>query len=464
MKKILGILSLFFTISLDASKTVFVPRSLTDDSFYTLAMLDYKVHHDNEDFIFSVKPFCTYSKGCPSYFLPNRICRAFISESGGGDLSSLWFYLIAPEEAQYNSTLLIDPKIQSCGFSSLLYANFCKWIQGLWGTCSVNFLHVDYDMGLKEINRSALGTLDNVHNFCQVMSSDSYSYGKMSCCGLKKNGIDSVRLKLGYDVLNCQEGRFACYGSCAFPTGKGTYARYIFEPLVGSKHVKFGFGLNGDYLLYQDQCKIVSLCSNISYEYGFSSTEKRSFDFDKNGDWSRYLLISDKESPLEIFPAVNVTTFPVKVKPRGNLNIMTALHIEKLNWDLEFGYNFWYRQAEDIVLCQNNSFSSRTMSVLDIGNLCSLGTITSSSTAKISESLDQVQSDAEFIPLTRSHLNKKSAEQPRSMAHALYISILYNMGCDFLLSSVSCGFSYEKPHNSYAFESYSLWGTVNFDF
>ena len=124
---------------------------------------------------------------------------------------------------------------------------------------------------------------------------------------LKKSGVDDICIKLGYDFIRDENEHAGIYGLVFAPTGKGTKAKYLFEPLVGSRHVGAGLGFNADALIYECDAYSVDLLVDARYAYFFKHKEWRSIDL-FNGDWSRYLLSCTNQQQLLIHCRASISS------------------------------------------------------------------------------------------------------------------------------------------------------------
>jgi hypothetical protein len=442
-------------------------------------MTDYYAHKDDLDSSFQlyVKPFYQQSKGSARYFLPNNKCSIVLAEDGTGDVNSLWLNLIAPVGSSYHSKVCFDPKRKAYGAVITCYADLCPWVDGLWASLNTAIIGVEHDLNIKETNSQADGTISGFSNFCQALNNNVFTFGKMSCCSMKKHGLDDIQLKLGYDFVDSDCGRLALFGVLAIPTGDDSKARYLFEPLVGSKNVGLGFGFNGDYLLSENSCREWALLGDFKYSYAFSAHEERSFDLCLNGDWSRYLQVVQEDARLVPSPAINALTLPVDVTPRGTIDVWAAIHLEQNCWNYEVGYNLWWRQAEEISLKSNSCDTSCKTNVdvnasiggiFDIAGFCSPATITTASTATIAQSVasssNPVTSDAVFTPTTLQDISVSSGAHPNALSNKLYASIGYVPGEETCLPSVSVLGSYEIAHNQNALDQWAIWANIAFNF
>lgn len=453
------------------SHTFFTPRQITTDPTFELALDDYYMFlsEESKNYQLYIKPF--YQQSChgskkAGYFLPNNTCCASVREDGTGDINPLWFNVISAPGTTYNSTLCFAPQRTTYGSVFTFFANLCSWVDGLWLLANTAVVGAAHNVHVHETNRTATGTIPGFANLCDGFNNPDWCAGKIKCCGKKtKTGLDDIQIKIGYNFDCGDIDHAAFYGVLTIPTGNRPNADYLFEPLVGSKHASLGAGLNAGYILCDSNQGSLSVLTDLKYRYSLSAHERRSFDLCTNGDWSRYLLVVDETDPLYSLPGINYFTLPVNVTPRSTIDFWLALHSRRsCNWDIEIGYNLWWRQQEKVTLrCCNSALSSSIIGIYDIGGLCS-GTATTASTATIAQSVANAVSDATFVPLTISDLNLSSAAHPAVLTNKIYLATSGHYDIAYHELLIGIGASYEAARHNSALDQWAVWTTFGFDF
>ena len=106
------------------SHSMLIPRSITHNATYELALDNYQIYHHNSEreeakpgaksaFSFYATPF--YTQSCNGntmarYFFPGNASSLNIQENGSGNVGSLWLNLIADPGLYYSSTVKISPE------------------------------------------------------------------------------------------------------------------------------------------------------------------------------------------------------------------------------------------------------------------------------------------------------------------------------------------------------------------
>lgn len=409
------------------------------------------------------------------YFLPNHKCKASVREDGSGDIGSLWFRVIAPAGSSYSSEISLCPTREVLG-SYIEYRHDFECLNGLWLDVKLAMYMAKHNLNACErlTDPAIKGTLPKAHTVLQDMGarSNDLKYGKI-VNAREQISFDDLQIKLGSDLYHSPEDGYylGFYLSTLFPIASKPTAEYLFEPLVGRAHWGLGVGFDAGYLLWERPTKSLALMVDFSYEYLFKGTELRSLDFKANGPWSRYLRVARRDSPAVSYPAINFTTLPVSVEPRGVINFWTGLHYQHCDMHFEVGYNLWWRQSERICFntknCETQRFNSLNLGIFDLANTCNP---TSASTANISEGLttsgtgNVVQSDPTFVTLNLNDLDLASTSHPKTLSNKFYAAFAYDW-CFFCRPiSVGVGASIEFANNITALKQWGVWGNLETSF
>lgn len=463
---ILALANITQTIQADCTAhSIFVPRQLAYNPIYEDALVfDEYAHMDQ--FLLSIKPIYTQTVGdsIKEYFNINHACTMSVKEDGSGDIDSLWFQVISAPNTFYSSTLSFKPVQKTYGaliyFAWLLSADFALTIN----TAVIerkNNMHICEKIS-SPVN---LGEVPGIATMTQAFANPAINYGKI--CGTQsESGFDDVQIKLLKNFRACDdESLFGdVYALVGIPTGHGSKANYLFEPLVGSKHAQFGLGLNAEKSIDLCLCDQFSLYGEFKWRYGFKGTEVRSFDMTPNGQWSRYMLFTTPTNPDTPFPAINNLTFKTDVTPRNSFDLLLGAHLELNTFVFELGYNFWYRQAEKVSPCLNLA----DVGIADLVGIAQLNnpnppTVTSASKATISEGVYpnefQMPRDATYTQVTKNNINLCSGAQPTALTNGIFGSIGYHCG----QLDLGINASYEGANSNTA-SVVSVWGNIDVRF
>jgi len=454
----------------DYAHSIFVPRQLSYNPMYEDALVfDEYAHMGNEKFLLSAKPIYTQTVGnsIKRYFNIHHLCSMNVQENGTGNIDSLWFQDISAIGSMYSSILAFNPIQKTYGAliygALMLPADFA---------ITINFAAVarNNNMYICESDIMNLGQVPGFSTLTQAFTSTGLNYGKI--CGTQsQGGVDDIQIKFLKNFSLCDDASLFgdIYALVGVPTGRGSQAVYLFEPIVGSNHAQFGLGLNAEKEFELNMCDQFSLYGEFKWRYGFKATETRSFDMTPNGQWSRYMLFTTPTASANPFFAINNLTFAADVTPRSSLDLLLAAHVGLDKFSFELGYNFWYRQAEIVCPC----ISLPDVGIADLVGIAQLAnanpvTVTTSSTANISQGVlpnsNQMVHDATYTLVTPANINVCSGAQAASCSNAVFGSIGYT--CDNRWHPIDLGVnaSYEGAANSNTASVVSVWVNVDIQF
>ena len=410
----------------------FVPRSITSDLTYTNMLNAYARNHSERD-KFTYSGTFSYQRSnksdrLGSAFLLKDNCNCInVKRLSDGknpptDVNSLWLGLFnkSADTEKFSSQFCVEPQRSAFAYSSYLYGNLSRLLEGLWLDVAFSVLSVTHRMHCCENGKPATGKL-STKGFATVscaLESPLLCFGKFNCgeCNDKhRAGVDDVQVRLGYQRGWSEDRHFAgLYFMGTIPTGRRPDAKYIFEPLVGSRHGSVGIGLNADLHLWSnDEERNLSLLFDTNYRYVFKGSECRSFDLCKNGPFSRHLLVVKEADRAAPTPGINFFTQNVDVTPRSTVQLLLSLHYQHDLYDVEVGYNFYWRQQEEIdcLTC-----FPENIGIFDLGCF----TCISASTAIISQGTGQFKSDLAFVALKASDLNLVSGAADSALSNKFY--------------------------------------------
>lgn len=515
-KKIIILMMLFLILSNNVSfgicstdcnvcsHTTFVPRTMAQNSVLELALHNYYSYHMQE--CVECPPWISLQVTAPyffkstkkhelaEYFLPKCKQCITVAQNNTSDVSSLWLGIISPVNSPFSSTFCIRPTRTVIGGALRLFFDFRSWLScddcwanNWWASIFIPIQQVRHDLHMQEMANLGSGTPTVPPSFPNVitaLNNVNWNFGKLSPKKLKKTGVDDICVKIGFDVKRDACKHLSLYGLAFIPTGHGTKAKYLFEPLVGTKHAGVGVGINFDGLAYSCNSRSINFMVDARYAHLFKHKEIRSIDL-FNGDWSRYLLVVTEANPTRPLPGINFFTQEVMVNPRSMFEIWSALSFNCCNWHLEVGYDFWMRLKEKIKLPEKDL----GVGILDIAFNPNLQCPTTAHCARICQAIanqpDAPVSDSPlFITVKNSDLANKqgtsfngnvcngpkciqqtqcsflnldSAAHPRALSSTIYASISWDgcVCCNPVM--VGIGGQYEFAHRHGALSQYGVW-------
>ncbi len=183
--------------------------------------------------------------------------------------------------------------------------------------------------------------------------------------------ISDVQFIVGWNFAEDEQYHVGFNGRISAPTGSKYCAGFLFNPIIGNgQRWELGVGFTTHWLRddLSDWYDIgFYLDANVSHL--FATTQCRSYDLKHNCPGSRYMLIEQiiqkstnlfvdgaatpNQYATHLFPAINKTTLLTKTRVNVQLDIAAKLTWRSGNWDIDLGYDLWFRSAEKIMCRQH---------------------------------------------------------------------------------------------------------------
>lgn len=445
-------------INSNYASSIFIPRQLAYQPILENALTFDQINNDTDDkYHFALKPIYTQTTGSKfkRYFNINHQASLNVQENGTGDLDSLWFQVISSNPTYYSSNLSFAPVRQTYG--SMLYCNL-QLPKDFYLAFNTALIGAKHNLNSQELNITNLGTAQ-YQTVLESLTSNTRSYGRVAASKTKV-GLDDIQIKLGKNFYSRNQTNLDFYALLGLPTSQGAKSIVLFEPLVGSKHVQLGLGLNYYNCFYQSDLRQVTFASELKWRYGFAANERRLFDLTQNGQWSRYMLLVTSTNKVDTFFASNSFALTAQVTPRNSFDLYLALNVKHLTWEFEAGYDLWFRNSEKIKLAKNTNLANN-LGMADLPGIIALNP-QSASTANISQGvvsgINQIVSDPSFVTITKEDLNLSSGAAPQAFSNTIYGSVGY---C-YAQVLIGLNGSYEVGSNPNSPSIFAAW--LNFDF
>jgi len=460
------------------SKTFFKTRTISNSSIIPLSLGNFHIYHNNYRKTY-IRPkhwsrlslqgacFCQESFGgddLAKYFLFGEKTTLSVKEDrrvGAGDIWSRWLRLESPNGAyNFDSEFTIYPKRKVCGGVFDYRRDLSQHIDGLWFSVLLPVVKVEHDLRLQEFDKAHLGvtppTQTERSNIVDALNNPSWKYGKFSNKKLTKSGIDDCLIKIGFNAWSNRTSHVDFFGTFLAPTGNQARSEYVFEPLVGNGgHVGIGGGTDFSCAIFSGRKRYIHLLGNIRGEYLFRGVEWRSFDLKNNGPWSRYLLVVKEGEAARPLPGINFFTRDMWITPQWNLNALFALHGEFSNFNVEIGYNFWWKDNEKVRLYHKWDEDVEQIGIADPSS----GVAFTASVAKIGDTADTLATirDTSFVKIKQDDLDLNSSIHSSALAHSVYAALSLNSNIFSYPWMVGFGCFCEFADSNSAIRQYGGW-------
>lgn len=374
---------------------------------------------------------------------------------------------LPPVLYNFGSTIKLEPEYKQFGATILLYKNFLKHF---YISVYFPFTQVETNLKLQEYNQQneripvagvVFDHLYTIHNTHEAFNNPLMKYGKMSNQWQKLAGLADIKAQVGFKT-----GRnwyfVNVYADAILPTGYKSKAQYVFEPMIGNgRHLGLGCGLDVDFKIL----KKMKFINTFEYQYLFESSEKRSFDLQSNGQWSRYMgahnnIITDRPIPL-----INYLTKDLEITPRSSFNWLTALNFSVNTFNIEIGYNLYVRAQEKAHL--KNGWDERVAIALMGDDLVLVnGNVAPDDSSKTIHSNINDGSAApvpfdDTTVIKASNLNISSAQHPSLCTNKFYATVGSAFTWKNVLGTAQAGAAYENASSNKALSMWQCWGGVS---
>jgi hypothetical protein len=230
--------------------------------------------------------------------------------------------------------------------------------------------------------------------------------------------------------------------------GNRVRGKYLFEPVYGNgRHVGLGGSLDFATNLWESDKGTLDIVSAVRYKYLFENAENRTLNV-KGFPFSQYYLVGKNGVANQtLFPAANILTTPIAVKPGSMLDWTTILSFNSNGFTIDAGYNLFWRDRETVHI--KGSFDG-TYGI---------------ATADFQTTTSPASSLASIILLSNQNLNLEAVRTPALFSNKLFASLGYTFNeCSTNPISLGLGGSYEFATSNADIENYAIWGKVIFSF
>lgn len=464
-----------------SSHSALIARPIVQNVILELGMTNY-FRYDFENncsqFFLDISPFTfisTNSRQLAHYLFPNSRSTISVAENNTSDISAPWLNITTPIKS-YSSLLEIRPQRIELGFTLNFFMRLNDdtkqdWTSRTWLSAFMPVEWVRHNLRFVEMQKRVSPSMvpSPFASAVAAFNSPLWRYGKLSCGPLNTGCIADILFRLGYDFILHEESHLALYAATIIPTFHGLKSHYLFEPTLGNLgHFGLGFGLDGAWSVFHRENLVLNWITDFRYLYFFGRHETRSSDLFFNEDWSRYLQVAEIDALETPLPGINFFTQSINIKPRSSINFWTALHIQHCDNDIEFGYNFWWRQKEssdgfkNFPTCtQVATLCGPNVVIYDIAGTPGTRTSESDATIKAAEpGPGSAFSDPTPVLVTANDFAESSYLIPNVFISTLYASFgreyttLYNYDFPTLISG---GAYYDFNHHHSGFSGVGLW-------
>ena len=373
-----------------------------------------------------------------------RVTGSLVPNRNSNDLLADYFGL----SPSFISSVVMNPRIQSAFVDFDLYLSYNPWyirIQApaCWSRWNYQLDECVTDSGstpFPALYMAETAVQEPVTSFTEAMCGH-HTWGNVQnglinsiICGPHSvKGLADLRMFLGWHILRNERYYVGLNLIGAVPTGSHVNGTLFFEPIVGNgRHWEVGVGLDGRVLAWEAEgTHTLSLYGTVHATRLCKTTQRRSFDFCKNGFASRYLLLKQFDDDGQyagiLVPASTVTTLPCRVWSVGQFDIVAMLGYLASGLEIDFGYNAWIRTREHITIC--GTIPANRYGIKGIQN--AVNNLTQSTATIYGNELSTEEQEATADPLSpvfiyTSSLNPQSAAATSAFTNKFFAHVGYS--------------------------------------
>lgn len=258
-----------------------------------------------------------------------------------------------------------------------------------------------------------------------------------------KFGVADIDLAVGYKCVHSDTGYLFLNAGITIPTGNKVRGEYLFEPVCGNgQHFGLGAGIDAGAELWCNQNAAFHILAAAEYRYLFERTEERTVGVNGTPFGQYFLAGKANQQDEPLFPAANVLTQGLKVKPGSQLDSMVAVAFKSGGFVLDVGYNMFWKDNEDVWLKNWQD------------GVYALANVDYPTSAQFDLGTRALQ------PLNRADLNVQAAATPSLFTHKIFGGIGYTSKICSCPLSFGIGGSYEFATTNADLENYAVWAKI----
>jgi len=402
--------------------------------------------------------------------------------------------------SNFKGTAMLNPKINESFADFDIFVGLDKWYQGLWGRIRLPFVHTKWSPCLRTANNetgaatypdafaTTSGTTINVvYRRLEDALCDGSRIGQIPAleagrinCNKKRYGLSGIHFELGYDFFRREHGNlgFAIIGTV--PTGQPNVRNcntYLFMPSIGSQRSwQAGAAIRGQYELFNqhDNNKRITLYGDLRAVHLFSGCNKRLLSLCAGGTsafnyWLMLNRYNDRGTYLGMERAANVLNKKVNVSAAAMAEFTLMAQMLKNNWDVSFGYNFWYRSQERICPCNKplgngSDFYAIKVTCGDIGWGTNIYNKTDSNIAKHGDDQEASLTILRQYAFLSGDVDVCVAQHPKTWSNMFFGTIAYNFSKTWLKPYIALAGQAEFGRGNTALSMWSIYvkGGISF--
>jgi hypothetical protein len=281
----------------------------------------------------------------------------------------------------FQGTICFKPRIDNIILDVTFHIGLDDWFEGLYFKTYFPIVTTRWDLGLhcNEVNNTPKDIIPQfpacymskkatpaVQNIREALSGtatfgdmkDALMFGRFACDRLHETGIADIEAILGWNPILTSTSHAGLYLITVIPASNTPKSSFIFEPIVGNGDLwEFGIGSSLHATLFQQGYHSLQFYFEGHVTHQFKKFHVRSFDIQKSGPLSRYLLLKEFDDngvyQNMLITAIDFTTHAARVGSSVKIDASAKFSYFYGEWGFDIGYNIYSRSKEKIKIEPN---------------------------------------------------------------------------------------------------------------
>ncbi|MBN2779154.1 MAG: hypothetical protein JXR36_16090 [Bacteroidales bacterium] len=267
-----------------------------------------------------------------------------------------------------------------------------------------------------------------------------------------KTGLGDIEVALGYNLYK-NKGHYLKLGiDATIPTSNDAKGEWLFEPITGNGgYWGLGVFIDSKLMLWKENKSKIELLAALNLQYLFENTEKRTLALKNYGNQYTYFplaqyYLAGEQGKNALFPAANILTQDVKIEPQFHFEGLLGLSLVSDNFTLDFGYNLFYKDEENISL--KNEW---------VDNKYALAATDFDSNGAFNTTVIGGNTFGNAGPINSDNIDLEPAQSPSALTNKIYLALGYAFNNWKRPLMFGIGGGYEFHSGNTALEGFELW-------
>jgi hypothetical protein len=304
---------------------------------------------------------------------------------------------------------------------------------------------------------------------------EELKYAKISRGEHSVTGVSDIKLSANYPLFSNETYRFMSAATMTIPTSKKTTGKFLFQPRLGSGHVRIGAQatLTAHLIKHKHNNYGLHAFGNVHYQYAFKAEHTRTLGLYNH--WYNILATSGHYRNLGLndaevaVPAANVLTRTVIVKPGQIIDGIMGMRFHYNNISASLMYNLHAHEAEKVELAPAARWFDDEYGMLSRGSDVSAGITVGNNNSTYGGAIQQEGSTAAIAGAggnnaAQYYITTQPCTGRSDVTHKVAGALEWHYKKLRFPISISAGGEYEFPHTTHSnsgIHSWACWSKLS---